>query len=187
MLVRDTMNRNPLKINDNATVKEAVEIMALHQAVDLIVVGQGDRVVGMIGVEEMLRLLIPDFDDLLENDAKVVELHPYRRASDTLPRTKVTEVMREVEVVLEPDQALESALGLLLKEGGRTLPVVEGEKLAGGLSASDLVRSLMWRHQVAPSILKPEEERRKQPSSGSMPRDGSGKGSRSARDEREET
>jgi CBS domain-containing protein len=163
MLVREAMNRNPLKINDNATVKEAVEIMALHQAVDLIVVGRGDRVVGMIGVEEMMRLLIPDFDDLLEDGSHPARLQPYRRAADRLPRTKIMEVMREAEARLEPDQSLESALGLLLEEGGRTLPVIDDDRLCGGLSASDLVRSLMWRHQVAPSILRPGEERRKRP------------------------
>jgi CBS domain-containing protein len=161
MLVRDAMNRNPLKIHDHATAKEAVEIMALHQAVDLIVVGEGDRVAGMVGVEEMLRLLIPDFDALLEDDSRPVKLQPYRRASDALPRTKVTEVMRPVEVALEPDQPLEEALAFLLREGGRTLPVIEKERLAGGLSASDLVRSLMWRHQVAPAAIRPDQERRK--------------------------
>ncbi|OFW60327.1 MAG: hypothetical protein A2V52_06160 [Actinobacteria bacterium RBG_19FT_COMBO_54_7] len=161
MLVRDAMNRNPLKINDNATVKEAVEILALHQAVDLIIVGQRECVVGMAGVEEMLRLLIPEFDQLLEDDAHPIKLQPYRRTSDALPRTKVSEVMRKAEVLLDPNQTLQSALRLLLKEGGRTLPVVAEGRLVGGLSASDLVRSLMWRHQVAPSMLRPAEERRK--------------------------
>lgn len=161
MLVRDAMNRNPLKIRHNATIREAVEIMALHQAVDLIVVGEGDRVVGMIGVEEMLRLLIPEFDELLEKDAHPQKLRPHRRSTDTLPRKKVKEVMRELDVALEPDQSLESGLRLLLEGGGRTLPVVEDDKLVGGLSASDLARSLMWRDQVAPSTLRPTEERRK--------------------------
>ena len=163
MFVRDTMNRNPLKIHDNATVKEAVEILALHQAVDLIVVGPGEHVAGMVGVEEMLRLLIPEFDQLLEDDSHPIKLQPYRRTSDALPKTKVTEVMRPPEILLDPDQTLQSALRLLLKEGGRTLPVVADDRLVGGLSASDLVRSLMWRHQVAPSTLRPAEDRRKNP------------------------
>jgi CBS domain-containing protein len=161
MLVKEAMNRNPLKIHDKATVKEAVERMALHQAVDLVVVAEGDLVVGMLGVEEMLRLLVPEFDELLEKGTAPERLRPQRRASDTLPHLKVTEVMRRIDRPLHPEQSLESALGILLQGGGKTYPVISEGKLAGSLSAADVARSMMWRDQVAPAQVRPQEDRRK--------------------------
>ncbi len=161
MLVREAMNRNPLKIHDKATVKEAVERLALHQAVDLVVVTEGDRIAGMLGVEELLRLLIPEFDELLEKGSAPEHLKPQKRATDLIPHTKVREVMRKVESPLDPEQPLESAFGILLKGGGRTFPVISEGKLLGSLSASDVARSLVWRDQVAPTQLRPQEERRK--------------------------
>ena len=161
MRVKEAMNRNPLKIRDSATVKEAAEMMALQQSGDLVVVEEGGDVVGMLGAEEILRLLIPGFDEIAEGGAYPTQLRPQRRSSDPLPHAKVREVMRRVEVPLDPEQSLEIALGLLLKGKGRTLPVLSGGRLAGSLSTADVARSLMWRDRVSPARLQPQEERRK--------------------------
>jgi len=161
MLVKNAMNRNAPKIHDKATIKEAAEMMALSQAGELVVMEPGDRVVGMIGSEEVLRCLIPEYDELLEKGGSPSRLKPQRRSSDTLPRIKVKQVMRPADAPLDPEQSLESAFGLLLKGGGKTLPVVSGGKFVGSLSAADVARSLMWRDKVSPSQLRPQEERRK--------------------------
>jgi predicted transcriptional regulator len=161
MLVKNAMNRNAPKIHDKATIKEAAEMMALSQAGELVVMEPGDRVVGMIGSEEVLRCLIPEYDELLEKGGSPSRLKPQRRSSDTLPRIKVRQVMRPADAPLDPEQSLESAFGLLLKGGGKTLPVVGGGKFVGSLSAADVARALMWRDKVSPSQLRPQEERRK--------------------------
>jgi predicted transcriptional regulator len=135
--------------------------MALSQTGELVVVEPRDRVVGMIGSEEVLRCLIPEYDELLEKGGSPSRLKPQRRSTDTLPRIKVREVMRPADTPLDPEQSLESAFGLLLKEGGKTLPVVSAGKFAGSLSAADVARALMWRGKVSPSRFQPQEERRK--------------------------
>ncbi|MBN2026706.1 MAG: CBS domain-containing protein [Actinobacteria bacterium] len=161
MQVKEAMNRNAPRIHDNATIKEAAERMALTQAGELVVVAQGDRVVGMLGAEDLLRCLIPEYDELMAKGGSPSRLHPHRRSTDLLPHLKVKEVMRKVETLLEPEQTLESAFGLLLQSGGKTLPVVSEERLAGSLSTVDVARSLMWRDQVSPAQVQPPEERRK--------------------------
>lgn len=161
MLVKEAMNRNTPKIHDNANIKEAAERMALTQAGDLVVVAAGDQVVGMLGAEDLLRCLIPEYDDLLSKGGNPSKLHPHRRSTDLLPHLKVKEVMRRADVQLDPEQTLENAFGLLLEGGGKTLPVVGGGKLAGSLSTVDVARALMWRDQVSPAQLQPSAERRK--------------------------
>ena len=161
MQVKEAMSRNAPRIRDNATIKEAAERMALTQAGDLMVVETGDRVLGMLGAEELLRCLIPEYDELLAEGGSPSHLHPHRRSSDLLPHLKVKEVMRKVDVVLDPEQSLESAFGQLLESGGRTLPVVSAGALVGSLSTVDVARSLMWRDQVSPTMLQPQQERRK--------------------------
>jgi predicted transcriptional regulator len=161
MQVKEAMNRNAPKIHDNATIKEAAERMALTQAGELVVVAPGDRVVGMLGAEDLLRCLIPEYDELMAKGGSPSRLHPHRRSTDLLPHLKVKEVMRKVDEFLEPEQALENAFGLLLQSGGKTLPVVSEGKLAGSLSTVDVARSLMWRDQVSPAQIQPPEERRK--------------------------
>ncbi len=161
MQVKEAMNRNAPKIRDNATIKEAAERMALTQAGELVVVAAGGHVSGMLGAEDLLRCLIPEYDELMARGGSPSRLHPHRRSTDLLPHLKVKEVMREVERFLDPEQSLESAFGQLLESGGKTLPVVSGGRLAGSLSTVDVARSLMWRDQVAPAQLQPPEERRK--------------------------
>ena len=161
MHVKEAMNRNAPRIHDNATIKEAAERMALTQAGELVVVAPGDRGVGMLGAEDLLRCLIPEYDELMDKGGSPSRLHPHRRSTDLLPHLKVKEVLREVETFLEPEQTLESAFGLLLQSGGKTLPVVREGKLVGSLSTVDVARSLMWRDQVSPAQVQPSEERRK--------------------------
>lgn len=161
MQVKEAMNRNAPKIHDNATIKEAAERMALTQAGDLVVVAPGERVLGMLGAEEILRCLIPEYDELLAKGGSPSRLHPHRRSTDMLPHLKVKEVMRKASVVLEPEQSLEEAFGQLMQGGGKTLPVVSEGKLVGSLSTVDVARSLMWRDQVSPARLQPPEGRRK--------------------------
>ena len=161
MQVREAMNRNAPKIHDNATIKEAAERMALTQAGELVVVAPGDKVLGMVGAEELLRCLIPEYDELLSEGGSPSRLHPHRRSTDLLPHLKVKEVMRKVDALLEPEQTLESAFAQLMQSGGRTLPVVGEGRLVGSLSTVDIARSLMWRDQVSPARLQPPEGRRK--------------------------
>lgn len=161
MLVKDAMNRNAPRINHNATMKEAAEMMALTQSGELVVVGTGELVRGMVGPSEILRCLVPEYEDLLYRGEAPGKLQPQRRSTDALPRIKVGEIMRRVTDPLEPDQTLESALGRLLESGGRPLPVVREGKLEGSLSTADIARALMWRDRVSPSRIRPQEERRK--------------------------
>lgn len=161
MLVKEAMSRNAPRIRESATIKEAAERMALTQASELVVVAAGDRVLGMLGAEDLLRCLIPEYDELMARGGSPSRLHPHRRSSDLLPHLKAKEVMRKVDALLDPEQSLESALGQLLESGGRTLPVVSEGALAGSLSTVDVARSLMWRDQVSPAMLQPSEERRK--------------------------
>ncbi len=163
MQVKEAMSRNAPRIRDNATIKEAAERMALTQASELVVVTEGDRVSGMLGAEDLLRCLIPEYDELLARGGSPSRLQPHRRSTDLLPHLKVKEVMRKVDVLLDPEQSLESAFGALLEGGGRTLPVVSGGALVGSLSTVDVARSLMWRDQVSPAMLQPSEDRRKGP------------------------
>jgi predicted transcriptional regulator len=162
MQVREAMSRNAPRIRENATIKEAAERMALTQASELVVMAtEGDRVLGMLGAEEMLRCLIPEYDDLLAEGGSPSRLQPHRRSTDLLPHLKVKEVMRKLASFLDPEQSLESAFGQLLESGGRTLPVVDKERLAGSLSMVDVARSLMWRDQVSPAMFQPAQDRRK--------------------------
>ncbi len=161
MLVEEAMNRSAPKIHDKATIKEAAERMALTQAGELVVVEAGDRVLGMIGAQEILRCLIPECNELPGKGEAPSRLPPQRRSTDRIPRTRVKEAMRMVEEPLDPGQTLEEAFARLQASGGRTLPVVREGRLAGSLSASDVARALMWRDSVSPAKLHPREERRK--------------------------
>jgi CBS domain-containing protein len=161
MLVEEAMNRNAPRIHDNATIKEAAERMALTQASELVVVETGDKVVGMVGAEDLLRCLIPEYDDILSAGGSPARLHPHRRSTDLLPHLKVKEIMREVDSPLAPEMPLENAFGMLLQCGHATLPVVSEDRMVGGLSIVDVARALMWRDQVSPTHMRPSEERRK--------------------------
>ena len=118
-------NRQLFTILPEATVQEALEIMA-SKRISSLPVTRGSDLVGIFSERDYIRQSVP------------------RRVApwDVL----VKDIMTEKVICVNSDTTIRECMQLMSKHKFRHLPVVDGETLVGMLSISDIVRALQQAH-----------------------------------------
>ncbi len=127
--VEDVMVKEVVTIDDGVTVKEAVDVMNKFEIGCLIAVKKG-KAMGILTERDVLKRIVAG-----AKDAK---------------KTKVKDVMTSPLVVAEPSMDLGEAVKLMFQMKIKKLPVVDGKRLVGLVSLTDIAR---FQPQVM-SILK---------------------------------
>ncbi|MBS3967634.1 MAG: CBS domain-containing protein [Truepera sp.] len=109
-------------IGPEATVYEALKLMAEHNVGALVVLKEGE-LQGIISERDYARKVI---------------LHD-RRSKET----RVSEIMTEQVITVSPEQLLEDCMNLMTEWRVRHLPVVEHGRLIGIISIGDVVKALI--------------------------------------------
>jgi CBS domain-containing protein len=139
------MKRNVYSIPDTATIREAAALFVAEHIGLLPIINSAGRLIGVVGLRELLTLELPDFFELLPeldfvHDFGAVETT--RPTADQLARP-VTTLMRPATMVVETDGLLK-AYALLLKHHLHDLPVIsEDGRLVGIASRVDIGTAIL--------------------------------------------
>jgi CBS domain-containing protein len=117
--VEDVMVKEVITISQDATVKDAAEIMNKFEIGCLIVVREG-KAVGILTERDMLKRVVAETKEVT--------------------KTKVKDVMTSPLVVAEPTMDLGGAVRLMFQMKIKKLPVVDGKRLVGLVSLTDIAR-----------------------------------------------
>ena len=117
--VEDVMTTEVITIDENATVKEAADVMDQNEISCLIAVRKG-KALGIITERDLLKRVIVE-----AKNAK---------------KTKVGEVMSSPLEVVASDTDLEEAVGLMFEKKIKKLLVVDEDRLLGLVSLTDIAR-----------------------------------------------
>jgi CBS domain-containing protein len=117
VLVRDIMSREVLKISESATVAELTSILTRHRITGLPALDSKGKLVGVVS----------EFD-VIDRKGKTV--------GDIMSREPIT---------ISPDAPVGEAARLFVTHRIRRVPVVDGEKLIGIVSRSDIVQFFATR------------------------------------------
>jgi CBS domain-containing protein len=120
--ILDTKGRDVWSVAPNATVLEALRLMA-EKEIGALVVKDGEKVVGIISERDYARKVILS-----------------GRAS---PTTAVREIMTSSVMYTHPEQSIEECMALVTERRVRHLPVMEQGRLVGLISIGDLVKSII--------------------------------------------
>lgn len=149
-MIKSCMKKNVFSIQASATLREAAKKMASHHIGLLPVVDLENKVIGIIGLPDMLALEMPAFFNLMNDldfmaDFGAVEV---TRPSAQEVDQPVTAIMQPV-LSVEEDSGLLLAYGLMLKHNLSDLPVVdESEHLVGIVSRVDIGTTILatWQN-----------------------------------------
>jgi CBS domain-containing protein len=117
--VRDVMVREVITVDENTTVKEAVDTMNQFQVGSLIILERG-KAKGIVTERDFLKRVIAEGKDV--------------------KTTKVKEIMTTPLVVVGPSTDLEEAVKLMFQSKIKKLAVVEANKLVGIVTLTDIAR-----------------------------------------------
>jgi len=117
MLVRDIMRKEVMTAKPDATVKEAAAAMSRLHIGSLVVVAE-EKIVGIVTERNVLTAIASGKDPEL---------------------TTVEEVMAKNVITIKPDEKIDTAVALMAEHKIKKLPVVDGGKLVGIITASDII------------------------------------------------
>lgn len=129
--VRDWMSKNPVTISPKATLPEAHNLMRERKVRRLPVIDH-DKVVGIISLTDVL--------EAKPSDATTLSIY---ELNYLLAKLTVAKIMTKQVMTVSPDTSIGDAARMMLdyKIGG--LPVVDGEKLVGIITESDIFRMVV--------------------------------------------
>jgi len=124
--VRDMIRKKGseiFSISSDATVYEALTIMARHNTGALMVVSANNKVEGILSERDCVRR---------------VELE-----GKTAKGTLVREIMTSKVIYVEAGQQLEECMALMIDKNVRHLPVFDGSELLGLISVRDVLKEVV--------------------------------------------
>lgn len=139
--VKDFMTREPKSVGPDEIMRKAQIAMESLNEKALPVVDDGNRLVGVVGMPEIIDVLWrPRGGDMPQRSPK-----PPRKVYDSRVRTeiRVASVMTRDVVTVAPEDTVETVSGLMLKKGISTVFVADDGKLVGVVDQSDLMEQLI--------------------------------------------
>ena len=131
MKVRDVYTQGAVVVSPRTSIAEARRTMEQHKIRRLPVV-DGDRLVGIVTQMDLLRAL-PSIATTLS----IWEINYL------LDKVRVEEIMTRDVLTVEPDTDLAAAAKLMIERKIGGLPVVDGGKVVGVITESDIFRALV--------------------------------------------
>lgn len=132
MLVRDVMTQPAVTVSAKASVKDGLRLLDRHRVTAMPVVAGDGRLLGIVSEADLLQ-------DAVRHDERTT-LIPHEH-THSLPRS-VEEVMSTLSLTVSPDSDLSDAVELMTSTAAKSLPVVEGGRVVGVVSRSDIVHLL---------------------------------------------
>jgi CBS domain-containing protein len=143
MRAKDIMTRDPIAIAPDASVMQAVRLMLQHRISGLPVVAIAGTLVGIVTESDLLRRTElgtgqrrPRWLEFLIGSGKLADEYVHACGR------KVYEVMGPEVFTAAADATVIEIVNLMEERGIRRVPIVQGKKLVGIVSRSDLVRAL---------------------------------------------
>jgi len=131
-LVQDWMTPNPVTTASGASLAEARALMERDDIRRLLVVEDGDTLVGVVS-----------WGDIMEAwPSRFTMLEP-AEVREQMARVRIDEVMSTDVVTIDPDASISEAVNVMFEHHVGALPVVEGRRVVGILSNSDILRGLV--------------------------------------------
>jgi len=130
-LIRDWMTPDPITISVNTTLPDAYWLM-INNHIRRLPVLDNDALVGIVTLED-LRRKIPN---------KIFGVDPVKM-SNMLVKLTVRHVMTDCPKTIQPDATIIEAARQMLEYKISTLPVMDGEKLVGIITESDIFRAFV--------------------------------------------
>ena len=132
--VRERINRNPVTINSDASFFEARNLIHEKGIRHLLVVDKNNRLVGIV-TDRDIRQAAPSDATLLSVQELNYLLGKLKVSSFMTPREKL--------ITMTPDTLIEEAIQLMHDNKIGCLPILEGEKIFGIVTETDMLAFLV--------------------------------------------
>lgn len=133
--VATIMTKNVIKLNSTDDLTKAEALFKKHHIRHIPVV-QGNTIVGMLSLTDLLRI---SFADAVDEEAREVDTTVYNMFS-------IEQVMARHLVTVSPETTIREVAEILASREFHALPVVLDELLVGIVTTTDLIKYLLAQY-----------------------------------------
>ena len=136
MEISKYMKRNVISIPETSTIREAAAVFVKHHVGVLPIVDQHKKLIGVVGLRDLLSLELPDFINFI---ADLDFVHSFGAVETTRPSADVLD--KPVKTLMSPaigvheDTGLLRAYALMLQHELHDMPVVSSEETLVGVAS----------------------------------------------------
>ena len=148
MKISACMKRNVISIRETATVRKAAAVFAKEHVGLLPIVDEQNKLVGVIGLRDLISLELPDFIRLVTD---VDFVHDFGAVETTRPKPEVLDqsikLLMKPAITVHEDSGLLRTYALMLQHQLHDIPVVSNDdQLVGMASRVDIGTAIvsMW-------------------------------------------
>ncbi len=142
--VKDAMATRPTRIQQDASMFRAAEIVALSRVSDLMVVGEDDKFIGVLSEGDILRASMPDMDEITaEGGSLNTAFDIFLKKGKDLSTLPILPFVITEPIVLDPQDHIAKAATVMLDRNIRLLPVIKDGKLVGTISRADICQTVV--------------------------------------------
>lgn len=155
LLVKDVMNKSPVTIRHDATLREAAILVATNKVSDLMVLDNHDNFKGVVSVGDLIRYMLPNYDDVILSTVRTLEQAGefFVQSGKERVEESFATLIVENPILLQPDEQLFFAAIIMADKQIHTLPIVQRAHLLGTLSRSELCLAVL-QHGLDPEVTK---------------------------------
>jgi CBS domain-containing protein len=142
--VKDVMATRTVRIQQDANMYRAAEVVALSRASDLMVVGEDDKFIGVLSEGDILRAALPDIDEITaEGGSLDTAFDIFLNKGKDLSKLPILPFVITEPIVLDPQDHVAKAATVMIDLNIRLLPVIKDGKLVGSISRADVCQSVV--------------------------------------------
>lgn len=142
--VKDAMATRTIRIQQDANMYRAAEVVALSRVSDLMVVGEDDKFIGVLSEGDILRAALPDMDEIVaEGGSLDTAFDIFIKKGKNLSELPILPFVITEPVVLDPQDHIAKAATVMMDMNIRLLPVIKDGKLVGSISRADVCQAVV--------------------------------------------
>jgi CBS domain-containing protein len=138
MLASQIMRHEIVTISPEATLYDAAHTLLQYGFNAIPVVDDEGRLVGMVGLRDILRVPFPSGIDRM-----ATRYEPLEAKAKLLRQTPIKRVMAKRIVAYPPDTPVEEILAAIINRGIHPIPIVADGRLIGIVGRHEIIRAML--------------------------------------------
>jgi predicted transcriptional regulator len=142
--VKDVMATRTIRIQHDANMYRAAEVVAMSRISDLMVVGEDDKFIGVLSEADILRAALPDADEITAEGRSMDSVFSiFLQKGKELAKLPILPFVITEPIVLDPQDHVAKAATVMIDRNIRLLPVIKDGKLVGSISRADVCQAVV--------------------------------------------
>ena len=141
---KNILNSNPITLKEADSLEYAIQTFATEKILDIPIVDEDNDVRGVISLEDLLKLSLPEHLLWLNDLSPILHFQPFAEMLKSDRETKVADFMREEYISVDENVPAIQLAKIFMVDNVRRIIVTSKGKFAGVVDIQDFTTQLFW-------------------------------------------